>query len=64
MNVEYSVILLWCIYIMCDDILKNDLRIIKPKNKVTKVYRPFLVLTYHVLLLERNLFPTLYKILR
>ena len=64
MYVEYRVIVLWCFYIMCDDILKNDLKIIQPNNTMYKItiYRPFLLLTYHVLFLERTLFPTLYKI--
>ena len=65
MYAEYRVILLWSFYIMLDDILKNDLKYIQPRCERiidNSFYKPFLLLTYHVLFLERTLFPTLYKI--
>ena len=66
MHVEYRVLLLWFMYIFLDDVLKNDLNLITRREKrITEnsFYREFLRKMYEVLLLERCLFPSLYKIL-
>ena len=59
MYIEYRVIFLWSLYIILDDILKNDT---KPRDeRITE--DSFFRKMYQVLLLERCLFPELYKIL-